>query len=561
MRQFYFLFLFFVCFSARSQGKWVGHQYAGQERQWIFFENSEQQRLSLDSLLQSYREEGYIGAYWHYEKEKQDSVWLSLTPGPQISEVYLRKGNLPENVVRNLKLGELTLSESQGLLHQILRESENLGHPFASVGLDSLDRKGSILSASINYDAGPLIRWDSLLVGGSSKTNPKYLQRLTGIVPGTLFSQQELEAANRSLQRSPYFKVLQPASLTFQIQKAQPTFHIQDQNANVLDGIIGFLPNENEPGKLLITGQLDLQLYHLGGRGRDILLSWQRFNALTQSLELEAKESYIFNSALDLKGNFSLLKQDTTFIKRNLGLQFGYRFHPDWYITFLGNRVASDLISSVGYETITALPEVADFRWSEYGISTEWNRLDDAFAPRRGFKLEMRMSAGKKRILENTGLPPEIYEGLTLTSTQFAGDLHWQQHFFVRANWGIYVAGAAGLIENKNLLINDLYRLGGLKSIRGFNENFFYASSFGYLTMEQRLFFGQNSFLLLFLDGGLLENPYLASSKDHAIATGAGLNFETGSGVFRFIYAVGKSSQQPFSFAQSKIHFGYLARF
>lgn len=116
-------------------------------------------------------------------------------------------------------------------------------------------------------------------------------------------------------------------------------------------------------------------------------------------------------------------------------------------------------------------------------------------------------------------------------------------------------------MRNENLFLNDFFRIGGLKSIRGFNENFFYARSFGYFNLEQRLFFERSSYLMVFVDGGILENPYFANPMDYPVSFGAGLNLETGSGIFRFIYGVGKSDLQPLEFSYSRIHFGYLARF
>ena len=121
--------------------------------------------------------------------------------------------------------------------------------------------------------------------------------------------------------------------------------------------------------------------------------------------------------------------------------------------------------------------------------------------------------------------------------------------------------GSGGFTQNQNLFLNDLFRIGGLKTIRGFNENFFYARSYGYLNTEQRLFFGENSFLLVFADIGILENPYFARSIDRPVSFGSGVNLDTGSGIFRFIYGVGKSNSQPLAFSYSRIHFGYLARF
>ena len=66
---------------------------------------------------------------------------------------------------------------------------------------------------------------------------------------------------------------------------------------------------------------------------------------------------------------------------------------------------------------------------------------------------------------------------------------------------------------------------------------------------------------MVFADIGILENPYFATSIDKPFSFGAGVNLDTGTGIFRFIYGVGKSNAQPLAFSYSRIHFGYLARF
>ena len=116
-------------------------------------------------------------------------------------------------------------------------------------------------------------------------------------------------------------------------------------------------------------------------------------------------------------------------------------------------------------------------------------------------------------------------------------------------------------MENENLFLNELFRLGGLKSIRGFNEKYFYAKRFGYINFEQRLFFDQNSFLTVFADMGILDNPYEAQKIDHPFSFGTGINLDTDGGLFSFVFALGNSNTQPLSFSYSRIHFGYLARF
>jgi hypothetical protein len=330
---------------------------------------------------------------------------------------------------------------------------------------------------------------------------------------------------------------------------------------NVFDGVIGFLPNENESGKLLITGEVDLQLYHLGGKGRDFSVSWQRLNIQSQALEIRGKESFIFRSPVDLRAGFSLLKQDSSFVNRTFELDFGYRISDEGYINFFTRRQAGDLISTEDFDPDENLPSAIDYRWNQYGLGMDWNRLNSPVSTRRGSRVQGQFSLGNKRILQNTGLPEDLYQGIDDSSPQYQGWFSAEKHLYLKPTWGMWIRGVGGFVQNQNLFLNELYRLGGLKSIRGFNEKFFFAKSYGYLNFEQRLFFDENSFLVLFADLGLIENPFESEKIDRPVAFGTGINLDTDGGLFSFVFALGKSNSQPLSFSYSRIHFGYLARF
>jgi len=528
---------------------------------WAAFGSKIDVERYIDSIQHSFQLEGYLEVFANEKEIAKDSLQVSFLLGDKYFWRSISPGNVPSEFFEDFDPLTQEYISASNWMRNVIREAENKGFPFAQVKLDSIHRNGNELSAVFNYDSGPLIRWDSVKVAGDTRTQERYLQHITGIRPGMPFSQKQLDEANQALSRSPYFVQMQPPVIDFQIKKAQPTFTLRDRNTNMLDGIIGLLPNANEPGRMLITGQLDLELYHLGGKGRDVAVHWQRLNVETQSLDISAKESFLFNSPLDISVGFSLLKQDSTFLNRNLSLDFGYHLTQDSYLRFFTRRQFSNVLDTQAYGDVTELPDVADYRWNQYGLGWTWNKLDSPYFPRRGFKVSSEVALGNKRILENTGFPPEVYANLDLNSPQYLGKGEIEKHIFIRPTWGMWFRGSAGFTQNQNLLLNDLFRLGGLKSIRGFNENFFFARSYAYLTMEQRLFFGENSFLMVFADLGILENPYFAQSIDNPVSFGAGINLDTGSGVFRFIYGVGKSNLQPLQFSYSRIHFGYLARF
>lgn len=549
--------------SEAQQAHWLKYlvDTPQKESKWIQYEGGQHAGEFLDSLGKAYQEEGYLELNLVVDKIGADSSLVKLTMGMHYYWQELKWGNVPEDFVPDDLPLTLSYSDAAYYMNGVLDKAENNGYPFAQVKVDSIVRSGNKLCGVIDYQAGPLILWDSVIVSGDTKTRSRYIQNLTGIKPGEPFSQKEWIAAARILDHSPYFYLSSPPELSFQIQKARPNFRLKDRSSNRVDGIIGLIPSENGTGKMLITGQLNLALYNLGGKGRDVEVHWQRVNVESQSLELGAKEAFVFNSPLDVSLVFNLLKQDTTFLNRSFRLEFGYHLARSGYLRFFTRRQGGDLISTVAYREVTELPDVADYRWNQYGIGWILNQLDSPYFPHKGFLLSGEMAAGNKRILENTGIPSEVYVGIDLNSPQYQAQIEFEQHVYLRPIWGMRLKGSGGFTQNENLFLNDLYRLGGLKTIRGFNENFFYAKSYAYMNVEQRIFFGENSFLMVFADLGILENPYFAAPIDKPISFGAGINLDTGTGVFQFIYGVGKSDLQPLQFSYSRIHFGYLARF
>ncbi len=513
-----------------------------------------------DSLAAGFHSEGYLKGYFK-EERRDDTLFFTWDSGVLFSWAELRTGNVPESFVRQLGPPELDYSGPYRWIAQGLELSEDSGFPFAVLKIDSLEIRGNLISGVMNYDSGPGISWDSLAISGESKTRITYVQQLSGLIPGEPFSQNSLEKAALTLRRSPYFTVIGAPEVSFQIQQATPIFTIQDRRVNVFDGVVGFLPNENEAGKLLVTGEVDLRLYHLGGKGRDFSVQWQRLNIQSQSLDVGIKEAFIFSSPFDFQVGFSLLKQDSSFVNRTFELDLGYRFSDGGNLDFFTKRQAGDLISVEGIDSGQTLPEAIDYRWNQYGIGLDWDKLDSPVAPRRGARLQGRFSLGNKRILQNTGLPEDVYAGLVESSSQYQGWFSVEKHLYIKPAWGMWIRGVGGVLENKNLFLNELYRIGGLKSIRGFNEKNFYARRYGFLNLEQRLFFDQNSFLLMFLDAAVIENPFEEQKIDQPFSFGTGINLDTDGGLFSFVFALGTSTTQPLSFSYSRIHFGYLARF
>ena len=184
------------------------------------------------------------------------------------------------------------------------------------------------------------------------------------------------------------------------------------------------------------------------------------------------------------------------------------------------------------------------------------------------YKLGYERSAVNRIIVPTSGNILRIYgsTGIRKTSENSQRQYGWfitdEQYFRIFKNHILKLGVNSRALIGDDLFDNEVFRIGGLKSLRGFNERSIYASSYGIGTLEYRYMLGEYDYLTLFSDMAYVENNTLSNySVNYFLGVGAGLNFRTNGGIFSLFYALGKDNLNPFDFRTSKIHFGYINRF
>jgi len=109
-------------------------------------------------------------------------------------------------------------------------------------------------------------------------------------------------------------------------------------------------------------------------------------------------------------------------------------------------------------------------------------------------------------------------------------------------------------------LVNELYRFGGINSIRGFNENSIDASLFSIINTEYRYQFNDGIYVHSIIDLGYFENETI-SIKQNLYSFGFGLGLNTKAGLFKFNVANGNAQDSDFSFSNTKIHISISSKF
>lgn len=490
--------------------------------------------------------------------------------GEQYKWAMLRKGNVEEGILSEVGYREKFFSgkpfyykDAGKIQEKILTYCENNGYPFASVKLDSIIIAGTSLSASLNLQKNNLIKIDSVVNNGSAKISSIYLQSYLGIRNGDLYNEALVKKIGTRIKELPFVKEKIPFRVLFPGENAKVELFLEKKRASQFDGIVGLLP-DNKTGKILFTGDVRLKLNNSFNRGELLELNWRRLQVSTQDLKMRFIFPFLFKTPFGIDVNFKLYKKDSTYLEVNPNIGIQYHLSGGNYFKAFVNRKQLTLINTKGLENLTALPPYADITSTIYGISIKSEKLDYRLNPRKGYSLIGTVGAGNKIIKKNDNLDATIYDGLKLKTAQYNAELEAEIFLPIKNRSTIKLGTKSAYLQNSTLFQNELFRMGGLKTLRGFDEESILASQYYIFTLEYRYLLEENSYLYFFGDGAYYENQSISFTGDRydtPYGFGAGISFETKAGIFSINYALGKQFDNPIDLRGGKVHFGIVNYF
>ncbi|MDQ2769982.1 MAG: BamA/TamA family outer membrane protein [Bacteroidota bacterium] len=498
----------------------------------------------------------------------RDTVRVRLYVGEQFRWAYLRNGNLGDGLLTRAGYREkffrgtpFVPDDWVRLQERILTEAENQGFPFATIGLDSVRLSGHDIAGRVVLKRGRAVVFDSLQIVGNTKTKKRFLTKYLQLFPGQPYSQQRVAAAAQLLRQLPYVRLRAEPEVRFALGRARVYLLLDERPSNQFDAIVGILPNSNASQTgVQFTGDVTINLRNLKGGGKQVGLQWRKTDAISQLLDAQYVHPNFFGTPFEVAASFNLYKQTDAFLTLRPRVQVSYPTARAGRVSFFFEQRSSFLLDTL-LKTRTTLPDNIDSQFNSYGLAYAWNSLDDLYFPHRGYLLTGQGAVGTKTITRNAELRPELYAGLALRSTQYSLSLRAERYFPVQRAGVLLLRLRGESLQNPQLFINDLYRLGGLNSLRGFNENQFYTSTYAVATAEFRQFIGPDSYAFLFADQAYLRRDLANETANEPTGLGAGLSFRTPAGLFQFVYSVGRANGQGFDVKTSKIHFGLTSRF
>ena len=471
------------------------------------------------------------------------------------TQQLLRQSNTQSFCRNNL----LKIGDYPKFAQQIVSYFENNGFPFVEVRLDSLDMQMEQATAKLVVDQHDYVVFDSIIVNGDAKLSRSYLYPYLGWRRKKCFKESVVADIPSKIAELPFVTEISPSSIEFVNNKCYLYLYLNKRKCSQFDGYLGLVPVDERTGRVSLNGELSLDLRNMFRIGERMALQWRSTERYSQNLTVLLNFPYLFRTPFGVNGEFLLDKKDTTYLTMNYEIGLQYSFMGNSYTRVYFNYTSSKILD---INILSMENDFMDYNKSMYGIEFNIRKLDYIYNPRKGVSFLVNGSAGRRKIVKNAKADESLYEGMEMRSATYRLQADLTGYIPLHKRWVMVLGLNGGTMFGKDHYMNELYRIGGMNSLQGFNENALYCSSYAIALTELRFLFARRAYINAFFNAAWYErnipNNYF---RDWPFGFGLGLSFDTKAGMFYLSYALGHQKNSPVSFKTGKIHFGVKVGF
>lgn len=534
----------------------------------------------VKALLTKLRNVGFLAASIDSTIADSVSMDVYIYVGEVFSEIVLTSGNLnadqlqasgAKNAIQNAK--PISYRQVEQIKSRIIQSVENNGYPFAAVRLDSFQYREH-LNAKLMLTKNDLIKYDTLRIFGKTKVKRMFLKNYLGLKTNRPYNESNIARIKQRLNELQFVEQIQPHSVEFQNGKAAINLYLKDKRASQFNFLLGFLPGSSGQ-KLLITGEARIHLFSPFGVGEEIFLEWQKLQPKTQRLDVRLTYPYIAGLPLGINARFELYKRDTTYLDIDGDYGVQYQIIGSNYLRASLKQKITILLNPdttlVRQQRI--LPTNLDISSNEFALEYFIQKLNYRFNPTAGYVLRLGGSAGLKQIKKNNIIAAMfdevagknfeyLYDSIRMKSFQFKIAFAFDKYWRLASRHTIKTAIDGKYFYTPTIFQNEMYRLGGVNNLRGFDDQSIFTPYYLMANLEYRFLLSKNSYFSAFFNSAMVKNSATTKNTfDFPYGFGAGAAIETKAGIFGITYAMGTQQNNKFSFRSAKIHFGYVNYF
>lgn len=432
---------------------------------------------------------------------------IFVTPGPAVpvSRIEWRAADglpveaaaLRERLDASVRGSAWNDSTFSVAVRRLLEGLEALAYPNAEVRVVSAALSDPDSSVVLALDLVPGVQpvLEGILLGGLRRTRPGTVARLLGLRVGSRISRFDAEGLRAALAASGLFDdVRLPVLVPTGDSTAVVQIFAVEVAPGSFDAALGYQSGAGGvPAGLVGTGRLDLLSPFGAGRRLSMLLD--RLPGQTSRVEAGVLDPAVLGSMVGAEAAFRGLQQDSTYSRRSW--RFGVLFAVAPRILVTGSWTAE--VTRPGSGGLHEDSAVARADGSFFGVGVRFSAIDDRVSPGRGAEGTVDLERGwVTRFAAPDATGRVRFERLSAAVRVYRPA-------------GVRLVIAAGLdgalLVARSFDRSDLLRLGGARTLRGYDEDRFRGRAVGRALAEARYRVDRRSYAYLFAEAGFVDVP------------------------------------------------------
>ncbi len=474
-----------------------------------------------------------------------DTLFLyTFSVGKKTNNVHIYTGGLSseEKALLSIYKDTLTLplADVEGYMNGSIAVLERKGYSLSSMQLVNYTKKDNSLYADLKLKTERKRTLNDIVLEGYPKFPEGIRRNIVRQYKNKTFNQETLERVHKDFNSLRFVTQPRYPEILFKKDTTKVYVYLQKARPNTFDGFIGF--NNDESSNLVFTGYLDLLLNNVLNTGEKFNLFWKSDGNKQTTFNVSLELPYVFRSPIGVKGALRIFKQDSTFQNTVTDINIGYYFSYNSKL-YIGRQATQSV--DIQSANTSNLSDFSNSFWTSTYEFTNFN-VDDFLFPEKTV-LFIKGGFGKR-------------DSQVGDSNQYFAQINAMHNLYLNKRNIINLKNQTFYLNSSNYIINELYRFGGINSIRGFNENSLQASLYSALMVEYRYVLSPGMYVHSITDYGYFQDK-TSNLKDNLLGLGFGFGLLTKTGLFNIIYANGSTKDQSIKLSNSIVHVSFRTNF
>ena len=478
------------------------------------------------------------------KKTNDSSFTFIYKLGNQTRNIEIKTNSLPNEVKEILNLQSsaiILLSDTENFINEKLTILEKKGFAQSKIKLDNFNKTNSQFQADLIIELNQVRKINNLVFQGYSQFPNGIKKVFLRKYQSKPFNKSIIKKIHSDFNALPFVTQTKYPEVLLTTDSTKVYLYLEKRKNNSFDGFLGFA-NNSATQKLQFNGYLDLNLYNNLNSGERFNLYWKNDGNKQSTFNVNLDLAYIFKSPLALKANLKIFKQDTIFQNSSFDFDLGYMINYNTK-AFIGYK---DNVSEA-IQKITS-SDLKDLKSTFITTTFEHKKIDfdDSLFPEK-FSFFTKFGIGDRT-------------ASSIKTNQFFAQFQVQQLLELNKKNYIHLKNDTYFLQSTNYYTNELYRFGGIQSIRGFNENSLQGNVFSGIFAEYRYVASSNLYFYSITDFGYYQDK-ANNSKDQLYGLGFGFGLLSNGGLFNLVYANGSTSNQTIKLSNSIVQISFKTYF